>query len=1517
MLPNDSNDKATLKSLKIAIADALALRRVQAYLAVTLGLLIGFFLVRNSAWQGNKQLHTLMELAATILAASVGILALVRYYTQKNNVLLLIGSAFLGTALLDGYHAVVTSTYFDIFFPSPSPSLIPWSWNASRIFLSILMFLSWAAWKREERLGKAGRLNERTVYIAVGCSTLLTFFFFAFVPLPRAYYPELVFGRPEEFLAAAFFLLALIGYLRKGGWRTDLFEHWVVLSLIVGLMSQAMFMPFSFQLFDTMFDMAHLLKKVSYIAVLVGLLISIYRAFGEAHEGRTRIQAMVDTIVDGIITIDAGGHIETFTPAAEHIFGYRADEVIGQNVNLLMPEPYHSEHDGYMRNFRETGEAKVIGIGREVTGRRQDGSTFPMELTVGEMWIGDQQKFTGIVRDITERQEVEAKLRENEERLKLALESSNDGLWDWNVATGEVYFSPRWETMLGYEPGEVKPHVSSWEGLVHPDDVIPVTQVLNDHLEGRALAYETEHRVKSKTGDWIWILDRGKVVDRDAEGKPLRMTGTHTDITERKRAEEVLQQSEQKLAFHIERSPVGFIEWTTAFKVASWNLAAEKIFGYSKAEALGLHAYDLMVADMVREQVDEVWRDLLVKEGGTHSVNDNVTKDSRTITCEWYNTTLVDEGGEVIGVASLVQDITERKRAEKSISQYNQLLETISRAQNEYIAKVDVNTLFDNLLTNLLEITESEYGFIGEILRTPEDQSYLKTHAITNIAWNKETREFYETNAPTGLEFYNLKTLFGEVITTGKPVIANDPYHDPRRGGLPEGHPHMAAFLGLPIYSGPELVGMAGIANRPGGYDTELVAFLEPLVKTAANLIAGYRAELSRRKAEADLQESQNSLAEAQRIAHLGNWDWNIESDEAYMSVEVSRIIGIGDEDAITSLQKFMPFVHPDDQALIQQSIETALAGEKPYSIDFRVIQPDGNVCTVHSQGEIHRDEAGKPVRMVGTMQDITERVQAEEELRQAKDTAEEASRTKSEFLANMSHEIRTPMNGIIGMTQLALDTNLSDEQREYLEAVASSADSLLHLLNDILDFSKVEAGMLVMEATDFTLSKMLGETLKSLAVRAQKKGLELGLHVPPKLPNALVGDPDRLRQIIVNLVGNAIKFTEEGEVVVSVEQDASSNGRVTLHFAVKDTGIGIPPEKQKRIFEAFTQADSSTTRAYGGTGLGLAISSQLVGMMGGRFWLESEVGKGSTFHFTASFDLATSPQSKTLPETLNDLTVLVVDDNETSARILEDILAHWGLKPVVVTDGKSALKTMKQARKKGHPFDLVFLDAKMPGMDGFDVARTINDDPGLVGSIVMLLEAADLQKSREHCRKLGLGHCLTKPLTHSDLFDLIISLPIISADDLVEAAAPGTPPAPDRKSPSQAPHPGRHLRILLAEDNLINQKLAVAILEKMGHTVAIADDGEEALAALEEDTYDLVLMDIQMPKMDGLEATKAIREREQQTGRHLPIIAMTAHALKGDRERFMTAGMDDYISKPIHIEKLQAVLNTVADQHT
>ena len=524
-------------------------------------------------------------------------------------------------------------------------------------------------------------------------------------------------------------------------------------------------------------------------------------------------------------------------------------------------------------------------------------------------------------------------------------------------------------------------------------------------------------------------------------------------------------------------------------------------------------------------------------------------------------------------------------------------------------------------------------------------------------------------------------------------------------------------------------------------------------------------------------------------------------------------------------------------------------------------------------------------------------------ELVTATHVAEEASQAKSEFLANVSHEIRTPLNGIIGMTELALDTSLSAQQREYLSMAKTSADALLAILNDILDFSKIEMRKLELELIPFSTRDHLAELVKPLALRAEQKGLELVCHVLPDVPHAAVGDPGRLRQVIVNLIGNAIKFTDRGQILVQVELESKDADGFTLHYLVSDSGIGIPADKQRTIFEPFKQADGSTTRRFGGTGLGLSISSTLVEMMGGRIWVNSAPLEGSTFHFTARLGV-TDIRPETLALDLTDVPVLIVDDNAVNRRVLHDLLLRWKMRPAVAPDGLSALRLLADSRAHRRPFALVLLDANMPDMDGFDVAQRIREDPTLGGAPIMMLSSSGQQVETTRCQSLGIVHHLTKPIEQRDLLSAM--------SRALAREQPARPALPAAMLPTDLPP--RRLRVLLAEDNVVNQRLAASLLERRGHQVTIANNGREAVELSARQRFDAVLMDVQMPEMGGFDATAAIRAREGEGGDHIPIIAMTAHAMKGDRERCLAAGMDEYLTKPLDSRRLCQVVENLAD---
>jgi len=539
--------------------------------------------------------------------------------------------------------------------------------------------------------------------------------------------------------------------------------------------------------------------------------------------------------------------------------------------------------------------------------------------------------------------------------------------------------------------------------------------------------------------------------------------------------------------------------------------------------------------------------------------------------------------------------------------------------------------------------------------------------------------------------------------------------------------------------------------------------------------------------------------------------------------------------------------------------------------------------------------------RLEQTVEARTAALRAENtDLMSSRDKAMEASRVKSEFLANMSHEIRTPMNGIIGMTELALDTEMTAQQRDFLATVKSSADSLLAVLNDILDFSKIESRKLELESVPFSVRNVVATMLKPLAAKADQKGLELVCDIDPNIPMGVLGDPVRLQQVLTNLVANAVKFTEHGHVLLEVREETRRGGSTLLHFQVSDTGIGIPPEKHATIFEAFSQADSSTTRRFGGTGLGLTISTTLVHLMGGRIWVKSEPGEGSAFHFTAAFDITELSQpGRSLDSLLAELPVLIVDDNAVNRRILHAQLTRWHTRPTEVENGRAALDALAAAAHAGRPFALVLLDVNMPDLDGFQVADQIRTRPDLAVATIMMLSSTGQPGESDRCHELGVSAYLTKPIQSNDLYDAIRRA-------LNRKTTPQETTTAATRSVGRANH---SLRVLLAEDNIVNQRVAVGLLTKRGHDVTVANNGVKALAALERRAFDVVLMDVQMPEMGGFEATAAIRAREREAGGHTRIVAMTAHAMNGDREHCLAAGMDGYLSKPIDPTMLYATL--------
>jgi PAS domain S-box-containing protein len=847
--------------------------------------------------------------------------------------------------------------------------------------------------------------------------------------------------------------------------------------------------------------------------------------------------------------------------------------------------------------------------------------------------------------------------------------------------------------------------------------------------------------------------------------------------------------------------------------------------------------------------------------------------------------------GQTATLRGVQRDVTPPIEAAEALRR-DAILEAVSFAAEKLLSGVDwevsIQAVLDRLGQSMgvsrVYIFENQLGREGELLSSqryewagPDVTPQIDNPELQGFSW----------------EVYEFQT-WREELRHGK--IAQGVLAD-----LPElARRHMQgqgiqSLILVPIFVGETWWGFIGFddcqsARQWPNAETEAL-------RAAAKTLG---AALRRKQAEAALIQERHLLCTL-----LGNLPECIyfkdrESRFTRINKAHAKIFGLNDPAQALGKTDFDFFTDEHAQQAFADEQEIMRMGQPMLAREEKETWPDGRVTWVSTTKMPLRDGQGNIIGTFGISRDCTERKRAEQEMYKAKEAAEAATEAKSNFLANMSHEIRTPLNGILGMTELLLDTPLSADQAEYLTMLKSATESLLALVNDILDFSKVEVGKVALDAIDFKLPESLGDTLKSLAIRAHQKGLELACRLAPEVPEYLIGDPGRLRQIITNLVGNAIKFTEQGEVVVRVSVDSQHENGVTLHFTVRDTGIGIPPEKQQTIFGAFEQADASTTRRYGGTGLGLAITSQLVSLMGGKIWAESACGQGSTFHFTLQLNLGSHTEAAQVAEfaRLRNLPALVVDDNKTNRHILVEMLKHWKMLPSEAEGGQRALELLEQSIRAANPFALILLDGQMSDLDGFAVAERIRQDRDLAGIVILLLTSGGRPGDAARCRRLGIAAYLTKPVKQSELLDAILLA-------LGTTSGPSAQPLVTRHSLRETQ---RKLHILLAEDNPVNQALVVHLLEKRGHTVEVVGDGRKVLRALEGTPtphFDLILMDMQMPEMDGVECVTRIRAKEMGTASRIPIIALTAYAMKGDRERFLAVGMDGYLPKPVRAQQL------------
>jgi two-component system, sensor histidine kinase and response regulator len=1165
------------------------------------------------------------------------------------------------------------------------------------------------------------------------------------------------------------------------------------------------------------------------------------------RQAEEKYRGIFEEAIVGIFQTTPDGRLLSVNPALARIYGYDSPEEMQANPHDIGCETYVDP--GRREEFKRLIDLQGVVEGFEYQVYRKDGT---------KIWISENARavrdprgavlyYVGTVEDFTERMRAEKELEEQRAFLRQVIDISPNLIFVKDRAGRYTLINQALADVYGMPVEEIIGKTDLDISLNREEAAAFRRDDLEvlDSMKEKVIPEESNTDSQGRV-HWLQAVKRPLI---DANGKASLLLGVATDITERKQAQELLTYEHSLLRTLIDNVPDWIFVKDTESRFLVVNAALARQVGASRPEdLLGKTDFDFHNIDLAQSYRDD---EVAIMRSGVPKIGYEEPFRAADGRERWSHSTkapLRNQHGVVVGMVGMGHDITLRKETEAALAQERNLL----------------RTLIDNM-PDPIYVKDSEGRFL---VANPEVARVMGIRSPEELL-GKTDFDFYP--ADLAQRYLNDETA---IMQSGQPLINRE-----EPSPTTEGRERWMLTTKVPLRDrSGDVVGLVGM-----GHDIT-----------------------SRKEMEAALAQERNLLRTL--IALIPDYIYikDVQCRFIVANRALAQLVGaktpeelLGKTDSDFFPKELAEDFFRDEQAMMKSG-EALLSQEEP-SVDAAGT-PKWTLTTKVPL----RDTNGQVSGIVGIGRDITQRKREEGELLRAKEAAEVASRAKSEFLANMSHEIRTPLNGIVGMTDLALETELTPEQREYLDTVKLSADALLTVINDVLDFSKIEAGKIDLEVTDFDLRDTLEATLKTLAVRADEKGLELLCEIAPEVPEVVRGDFSRLRQIVVNLVGNAIKFTEVGEVALKVQVEAQDGADRLLHFAVSDTGIGIAADKQNLIFDPFAQADNSTTRKYGGTGLGLTISTRLVEMMGGKIWVESEPGKGATFHFTVRLGASDKPiEAGTMapPELLRGVKVLVVDDNRTNRRILEGMLKRWEMKVTQVEGGAEALAQLSAAREAGEPYTLILTDMHMPKMDGFELVEQIRQRPELSAATIMMLTSAGHRGDAARCQELGVAAYLLKPIRQSELREAIAR---------VLGAREHTGPIPliTRYSLHDAREPTAVLRVLLAEDNAVNQRLAVRMLEKRGHRVVVAGNGREVLEALEKGSFDLVLMDVQMPEMDGFEATTAIREQEKSSGTHLPVIALTAHAMKGDRERCLAAGMDAYLSKPIRPQELDDILD-------